>query len=138
MPKPDLELPVERPPADALDAPEHAFELILEAPRGFRPSDWPERLMNWDECAELQVDLVYTVYLCGERLLAVRAELLDASASNAADRVAVWSQVMSFVKTNDFRVLVNPRLESAAPALYERVQNELARRAVPYELSRPG
>jgi hypothetical protein len=98
--------------------PIEVYELILEAPKGYRPSDWPDRLMNWDECAELGVDLVYTKYAHHDKVLAVRAELVDPGNPGYKDRAAVWSQIVDFTKENDFSFTVDPRLEQADPRLF--------------------
>jgi class 3 adenylate cyclase len=92
-------------------------EIILMAPRGFRPSDWAERLMNFDESAELGADFVYVKYVKGQKVLAVRAELLDPEHPNKRARIGVFSQVMAFARENGHRILVDPRLERTSPAL---------------------
>jgi uncharacterized protein DUF3579 len=98
--------------------PIEVYELIMQAPKGYRPSDWPDRLMNFDEVAELGVDLVYTKYLSAAKALAVRAELVDPNAPGYKDRFAVWSQIMKFAVENDFTLLMDPRLESADPRIF--------------------
>jgi hypothetical protein len=114
-----LENPSPPPSAAAAKPGVEVYELILEPPKGFRPHDWPERLMNWDEAADLGEDLIYTRIYRGADTLAVRVELIDPHRPKAADCLAVWSSIMRFVKDNGFTLRIDPRLQRADPRLHE-------------------
>jgi class 3 adenylate cyclase len=105
-------------------------EIALIAPRGFRPSDWAERLMNFDESAELGADLVYVKYIKGQKVLVVRAELLDPRHSNKKARIGVFSQVISFAKENGHKLVADARLEADDPTLFAAVTTFLQARSM--------
>src|SRR5215470_16140106 len=113
--------------------PIEVYELVLEAPKGYRPSDWPDRLMNWDECAELGVDLVYTKYAHHDKVLAVRVELVDPNDRGYKDRFQVWTQVLTFVKENGFKLTIDRRLEQADPRLFGLATKSLRDSGVAFE-----
>lgn len=119
---------VSKPPVDA-------YELILEPPKGFRPHDWPQRLMNWDEAAEIGEDLVYSKIAPGHgETLAIRAELVDPKHPKGEDRLAVWNSLVAFLKDNDFTVRIDPRLQPAEPRLFQLCKDCFDQNGIRYRI----
>ena len=109
------------------------LEMYVIAPKGYRPHDWVERLMNWDECAELDADLVYPKFVEGRELLVVRAELLDEEHSDRASRMNVFIQVLNFVKENGHTLTIDSRLETNVPSMHRVLLRELEQRSLKLE-----
>lgn len=54
-------------------------EIWVVAPKGFRPSQWVEMLIDYDEAYDLDAHLVDRRLLDGSEILVLHTELLDAS-----------------------------------------------------------
>lgn len=96
-------------------------EIWVTAPRGFRPSQWCEMLIDYDEAFDLDAHLVDRRLHNGHEVLVLRTDLLDSSHPLAIRHTTLLWEVLDKVARMGLIVQAPAGMETRYPELWNQV-----------------
>jgi hypothetical protein len=101
-------------------------ELWVVAPKGFRPSQWVEMLVDYDEAYEVDPYLVDRGYLDHHEILTISGEMFDPKAVQADMQQACLWEVLGKVSRLGLILNIHPHFSDAFPDSWAELQKFLA------------
>lgn len=108
--------------------------IWIHAPKGFRPSTWPEMLCEIDEAFDLDSHLVDPGYQVlngsSHQALQVLCSLLDESGDKVERRAALFRELMSRVASLGLQVTVPEGFSRAYPTWWQWLEEFCAKNKI--------
>ena len=104
---------------------EDVRELWVVAPKGFRPSQWVEMLVDYDEAYEVDPYLVDRGYLDHREILVISGEMFDRKADQADLQQACLWEVLGKVSRLGLILNFHPHFPEVYPDSWAQLQRFL-------------
>jgi hypothetical protein len=114
--------------------PEECMQIWVVAPRGFRPSQWVDMLVDYDEAFEVDRYLVDRGYVDHHEILVIAAEMFDPKAEQADQQIACLWEVLGKVSRLGLTLNVHPEFVVHKPEWWQQLQVFLQTHPIPLEM----
>lgn len=109
------------------------FELWVMAPRGFRPSQWAEMLIDFDEAYDLDPELVDKRSKGREDILVIQGRLFAELYDSCKIHQALLLDVLGKVAGLGLALYYHPKLADQDPPLVEKVRQLCQEQRIPVQ-----
>jgi hypothetical protein len=92
-------------------------EVWVVAPKGFRPSQWCEMLIDFDEAYDLDPHLIDKRCHGREEIMVMQPELFDHSHADARAHLQLVADILEKIARMGLSLNYHPRLQQARPEI---------------------